>query len=383
MRAPFAALLLAAAHAPQSAYGQQGSLQTEVLHESRLPAALCNATTAIRVVADSTPADPFLSDRYKHRSVDIERITLQPGSAVERRRASIFPGGMECLNDYISTYLDVPAGHVLSRFMRWPRDAAAPILLEVAADLGMSGPGIVFSPYYPSETVHQSRARLPGSLFSLLPEGVWDMPTSSVRAGTSPTGSPLLLVVLKDGAPRNIAVAVVETGRDPVALHRAELRIDGVAEKPEAAVLSTWRSLPALRFAYRAPDNDNLIVVGAATCNPPQALSDDQVKCHPLVRTRVPSDWRAPSQWAWGADRALIAIAEDGTRAFVVTTDLKRSCLRVVPLGGGVVDAPSACALEVDGWVKGLGAVSDHEILLLVTEGDNDSTYRLLRVRGL
>ena len=85
-----------------------------------------------------------------------------------------------------------------------------------------------------------------------------------------------------------------------------------------------------------------------------------------------------------GADRTLIAIAEDGTRAFVATTDLKRSCLRVVPLrSSDVVDAPSACAFEVDGWVRGLGAVSDHEVLLLVTEGDNEPTYRLLRVRDL
>lgn len=101
------------------------------------------------------------------------------------------------------------------------------------------------------------------------------------------------------------------------------------------------------------------------------------------MRTRIPSDSRDPSQWAWGADRSLIAIAEGGTRAFVATTDLKRSCLRVVPLGGGVVDAPSACTFEVDGSVKGLGAVSNHEVMLLVTEGDNNPTYRLLRVRGL
>jgi hypothetical protein len=178
-------------------------------------------------------------------------------------------------------------------------------------------------------------------------------------------------------------MAIVETGRDPVALHRAELRIDGVVEKPEVAVLSTWRSLPALHFAYRAPDDDNLLVVGAATCTPPHALSDDEVRCHPLVRTRVPSDSRDASQWARASDRTLIAIAEDGARAFVTTTDLKRSCLRIVPLGSGVIDAPSACTLEVDGWVRGLGAVSDHEVLLLVTEGDKDPTYRLLRVRGL
>ena len=290
---------------------------------------------------------------------------------------------MECLDDYISTSLDVPAGHVLSHFLRWPRDAAAPIPLEVAADLGMSGPGIVFSAHYPSETVQQSRERLPGSLFLLVPEGVWNMPTSSVSAGTSPTGAPLLLVVQRTGDPRSIAIGVVEAGRAPVALHPADLRIDGVAEKLEVAALSTWRSLPALRFAYRAPDDENFLVISAATCNPPQALSDDQVKCHPLVRTRIPSDSRDPSQWAWGADRSLIAIAEGGTRAFVATTDLKRSCLRVVPLGGGVVDAPSACTFEVDGSVKGLGAVSNHEVMLLVTEGDNNPTYRLLRVRGL
>jgi hypothetical protein len=382
VRALLAALVLAGG-LPLSGHAQQ-AVQTETLYESRLPVALCNATTAIRVVADSTPADLFLSDNFKRRSVDIERIALQAGGAIERRRASIFPGDIECLDDYIATYLDVPAGHVLSRFMRWPKDAAAPVSLEVAADLGMSGPGIVFSAYYPTETVQQSRARLPAGLFLLLPEGVWDMPTSSVRAGTSPTGAPLLLVVQKDGAPRNVTVSIVETGRDPVALHRAELRLEGVAEKPEVAVLSTWRSRPAMRFAYRAPDNDNFLVVGAAICNPPHALSDDEVECHPLVRARVPSDSRDSSQWAWGVDRTLIAIAEDGTRAFVATTDLKRSCLRVVPLGSsGVVDAPSACAFEVDGWVRGLGAVSDHEILLLVTQGDNEPTYRLLRVRDL
>lgn len=381
MRALLAALLAGGLTA-LSGQAQQRSPLVEVLHDSHLPATLCNATTAIRVIA--APLDPDAAPLSPHFLIDIERLMLRPDGSIERRVVSTRPGSLECLGDYVAVYIPSPSGHVMAAFLHWPREAEAPTRLGVAPDLAMSGPGIVFVPHYASETVKQTRERLPEALFLLLPEGLQDLPQSSVRAGASPIGAPLLLSVQSGDRPGSIAINVIETGRDPVALHRADLKIDGVTEALQAATLSTWRAQPALRFAYRVPVSDfNSLVVGAATCDPPRALSDDVVTCHPLVRMLVPSYAGDLSQQMKEADRVLIAIAEDGTRAFVLTTDSRRWCLRIAPLESGTVAAPSPCVFELPGAAIGLGAVSDRELLLLVTDGDKQPTYRLLRVRGL
>ena len=100
---------------------------------------------------------------------------------------------------------------------------------------------------------------------------------------------------------------------------------------------------------------------------------------------RVPSYADAGPEQLKEANHALIAIAEGGSRAFVLTADSKRWCLRVAPSGrqrdrraaAPVYSSSGACGRS------GAGVISDHEVLLLLTEGDKEPTYRLLRVRGL
>jgi len=389
VRTSLAALLIAAGLGAAPSQAQPASAKIEVLHDSRMPAALFSATTAIRVIASPLEPDSTEAMLNPNLRVDVERAVLRPDGTIERRITSMRPGVLECFDDYIADYVPSVSGHIFPSFLRWPRDAEAPVELGGGADVYMSGPGIVFVPFWPTETVQETRARMTRARMSpemalLLPQGLQDPPQSSVRAGTSPTGAPLLLAVQGGDRPGSIAINVIETGRDPVAMHRAELKIDGVTEALQAAVLSTWRAQPALRFAYRVPANDfNSLVVGAATCDPPRALSEDIVACHPVVRMRVPSYANDLFQQMKEADRALIAIAEGGTRAFVLTTDSRRWCLRIAPLDSSTVAAPSPCVFELPGAAIGLGGVSDSEVLLLVTDVAAKPTSRLLRVRGL
>jgi hypothetical protein len=378
----FAGLLGAApCEAREPGHAWQDGLQVQVLHDSRMQIALCNATTAIRVIAQPLERDSTESMLNPDLRMDIERMTLRPDGSIERSNASIRLGYIQCMDDYIAVY--AVGAHVWLYLNHWPRDAAAPAELGSGDKLDMAGPGIVFVPSYPFTTVNEMRERLPDPRFLFVPPGLEDWPESSVRAGTSSTGAPLLLATLRSFYGNMVGIAVIETGRDPVAGHRAELKIDGVPDQLQAAALSTWGARPALRFAYRIPSNDfTSLVVGAASCDPPRALSDDVVTCRPLARMRVPSHVDGTEQ-VKEAERALIAIAEQGTRAFVLTTDSRSWCLRISPLDSSSVSAPSACVLEMLGAATGLAAVSDREVLLLVTEGEKVPTYRLLRVRGL
>jgi hypothetical protein len=383
VRGLLAALLLAGGLA-LPARAQLALEQVQVLHDSRMPATLCNATTAIRVLTAPLKVDVLHND--KDRDVEIERMTVQPDGSIERHHALVLPGVIQCLDDYVSVAWSGVSGDIFPRFMRWPHDATTPVELGVGNNVAMAGPGIVFVSIYPTMTVKQTREQFRQPLFLLLPPGLEDWPQSSVRVGASPTGAPLLLATLRSTYGNLVGVGVIETGRDPVAMHGADLRIDGVSETLQAAVLSTWGGRPGLRFAYRIPANDfNTLVVGAATCDPPRALSDDVVTCRPLARMRVPSHGPpfTPDQLK-EADLALIAIAEGGTRAFVATTDSGSWCLRATPLDAGAVAAPSTCLLQQLGAAIGLGAISDREVLLLVTQGEKDETvYRLLRLRGI
>jgi hypothetical protein len=383
VRGLLAALLLVGGFAPPG-HAQLALEQIQILHDSRMPATLCNATTAIRVLTAPPKHDMLHND--KDRDVEIERMTVQSDGSIERRQAHVLPGIIQCFDDYLAVAWSAVSGDIFPRFMRWPRDAATPVELGVGFNVGMAGPGIVLLSIYPTMTVKQTREQFREPFFLLLPPGLEDWPQSSVRVGTSATGAPLLLATLRSTYGSIVGVGVIETGRDPVALHRAELRIDGMTETLQAAALSTWDGRPGLRFAYRAPANDfSTLVVGAATCDPPRALSDDVVTCRTLARMRVPSHGPPfTAEQTTEADRALIAIAEGGTRAFVATTDSGSWCLRVTPLDAGTVAAPSPCLLQQLGAAIGLGAISDREVLLLVTEGEeNGQIYRLLRLRGL
>ena len=302
----------------------------------------------------------------KDRDVEIERMAVRPDGSIERRHALVLPGIIQCIDDYVSVIYSGVSGDS-SRFMHWPRDATAPVELGVGNNISMSGSGIVFVPIYATMTVKQTGEQFREPLFCWCRR---NSRTGRKAACTTAHHRPARLCSWQHCGSfygNMVGISVIETGRDPVAVHCAELRIDGVTEQLQAAALSTWGARPALRFAYRVPADVNSLVVGAATCDPPRALSDDIVTCRLLTRMRVPSYADAGPEQLKEANHALIAIAEGGSRAFVLTAD---SSAGVCGSHRWTPARSPRRRLRTRAWgtaVLGLGAISDHEVLLLLT----------------
>ena len=366
---------------PAAAQGDNKA-RVEVLYEGVGGAVICNARSAIVKGPD------FTDERLSKPDAEIERLAIEHAIAPVRQKARIYQGMVNCADDYVWSIYDVPnVPHSYLFMFRWPPQDATPAFLGGASDVDAAGPGLVFVPHYASETVQQTRERIPGSTFLLLPQSPRVYPTSAVRIGTSSTGLPLIFAIHGSGFHRTLGALIIEAGQDPVLWGGAVLNIEGVMHRLQAASVSLLGSHPLVKFAYRTPEyDDKAYIVGAAVCQSPRDISADIIDCRPLVQIRLPFGLNGPPSGSGaGLDEPTrIDVPKDGTRAFVATTASDKTCITTYALGGpGIKNVAAACALEVAGKLLQLVAVSDSELLVLTWADRNTPPVRLFRVSGL
>lgn len=360
----------------------QNKAKVEILYEGKKQVAICNATSA--VVLDSDFSDPPPWDPKP--TADIERLAIKPSLDPTRQKAKIYPGWLGCQDDYVWS-IAPGGGHTHLSIFRWPLQAAEPTDLGRAADVDVAGPGLVFVPSYPTETVQERRRRIPGNTFLMLPDDSPLYPVDAIRTGTSDSGLPLLLAV--DGPPYSakLRIAIIEAGQDPVRVREPTLKIDGVAVRPQAAWLSTLDSRPLLRFGYPDPQQPlRSYVVGAAVCAEPRSIEASTVDCSPLGQIRLPleiSDPLTRSEME-RVRKIMFAIPQGGRRAFLATAEGEQTCIRGLPLNGPeIANVAPECALEVTGRAFQIAAESDREFLIVTQEKESAPMFRLFRVSGL
>jgi hypothetical protein len=360
----------------------QNAAKVEILYEGKRQVAICNATSAL--VLDSDFSHPPVWELKP--TADIERLVIKPSSDPTRQKAKIYPGWLGCQDDYVWS-INAGGGHTHLAIFRWPLHAAEPTDLGRAADVDVAGPGLVFVPSYPSETVQERRRRIPGNTFLMLPDDSPLYPVDAIRTGTSDSGLPLLLAV--DGPPysANLRIAIIEAGQDPIRLREPTLKIEGVAHRPQAAWLSTLGARPLLKFGYPDPQQPlKSYIVGAAVCAEPRSIEASIVDCSLLGQIRLPLEISDPLTRSERerVRKIMFAIPQGGRHAFLATTEVGRTCIRAQPLNGPEISSVAPeCALEVTGRILQIAADSDREFLIMTQQDGTPPTFRLLRVSGL
>ena len=167
----------------------QNAAKIEVLSEGKKQAVICNATSAIVPEFDFADLPPLLDLKP---TADVERLIIKSASDPVRQKARIYPGSIGCSDDYAWS-ITPGGGHTILSIFRWPLQAEEPTFLGFAADVDVAGPGLVFVPSYPTETVQERRRRIPGNTFLMLPEDSSFYPVDAIRTGSSDSGLPLLL----------------------------------------------------------------------------------------------------------------------------------------------------------------------------------------------
>lgn len=372
--------------APLASQAQQTTgPRVEVLYEGSRAAAICSPTSTI--VGPYHSLDFTLPPGKLEPTAEIERLSIEPGSSPVRQQARIYPGWVGCADDYLWSNLIVPSGHSILFMYRWPPGDKAPVDIGGAADVDVSGPGFVFVPRWTSETIQETRKRIPGDAFLLLPGDAWFHPRSVVQVGTSPSGLPLLLAVHGGNDTRSLGLGVIEAGQDPVRLREPALKIAGVSSHLQTGRLGTLDGRPLLQFAYRDPEQPTKsYIVGAATCVDPRSFEALAVDCSPLFQLRLPFGETYPSNLlASELDQPpMLSLPQGGTRAFVAIAARERTCIRVTPLNASTIaDTTGDCPLEVAGQVLGMAAASDSQLLVVSREDRPAPTFRLLRISGL
>jgi hypothetical protein len=362
----------------------QNAVKVEVLYEGKGQAAICNATSA--TVLESDFAQPMLLDSKP--TTEVERLTIGSAANPVRQKMRIHPGWLGCSDEYVWSNFVTMSGHTLLFIFRWPFQAGTePTSLGVAADVDVAGPGLVFVPSHPNETVQERRRRIPAATFLMLPEDSSFYPINAIRTGTSDSGLPLLLAIDSPPYSANLRIAIIEAGQDPVRLREPTLKIEGIAHHPQAAWLSTLDSRPLLKFGYPDPQQPlRSYIVGAAVCSEPRSIEASTVDCSLLGQIRLPleiSDPLTRSEME-RVRKIMFAIPQGGKHAFLATTEAGRTCIRAQPLNGlEIASVAPECGLEVTGRVLQIAAESDREFLIVTRQDGTSPTLRLLRVSGL